>query len=840
MMAFRLRGRPAHSPGPAYLSYTPNGDKIVTVGMNNAIRIFQTGSDEEPITLDNCSGENTAVVATDDFFLVGNDDGTVSKYDFKANSLGTPLIRLSLPVRDISLSPDGIWAAIASDEIAVKVIRINDTSKVLHLRDHMKPIKHVSFDTSGTVLAASCSDGSIYFYSLSSEQPQLVKKVDGLIKALDNEAEASSKVVWHPAGGSFGTPVAGRDFQVTARGDWSEISTFKDGHSTDISAAAWSPNGALLVTTSIDKKLILWDTKELKILKTYDPARETILAMHWHPTKNILTYTNNDGELYIHEEFVPQEFLSFLKKGTHRMVNGHAPDSPSKDSMANGMTNGARGRSASMDSLDEILGLDGNSQAGADDFIVDDDGAGYAEAEMNGNGKRTNGHLPSTVGHSKKYRSTGSFKPDTHESFQPGSTPWRGNRRYLCLNLIGFVWTVDQGDYHTVTVEFQDRGFHRDFHFTDPFLYDKACLNENGTLFACPPRADEPAQVFYRPHETWTTRTDWRTQLPKGESVTAIALSDSYVTVTTSTGYVRVYTLFGVPFRIYRQKASPAVTCAAWRDYVLTIGNGAVGADGRSQLVYTLENVKRDEIHQSSDIVALSPGATLQSVFFSDQGDPHIYDSTGTLLVLSHWRTPGQARWIPLLDTRLLDRLATGKKDESYWPVAVAQDRFHCIILKGGDKHPYFPRPLLTDFAFQVPIASTARKDPDEMETDTPAASTHEQSYLLNNILSSLLSDLIDSTHSTAAQRLQLTQLETESDKALLQLLMVECLQGEERGMKCLEIAGLLNDRSGKMLPAAQKVAQRYGREILSEKIGELAEQRLMAEREGERLPLGE
>ena len=26
--------------------------------------------------------------------------------------------------------------------------------------------------------------------------------------------------------------------------------------------------------------------------------------------------------------------------------------------------------------------------------------------------------------------------------------------------------------------------------------------------------------VFYRPHETWTTRADWRIQLPAGEDVT--------------------------------------------------------------------------------------------------------------------------------------------------------------------------------------------------------------------------------------------------------------------------------------------------------------------------------
>lgn len=25
--------------------------------------------------------------------------------------------------------------------------------------------------------------------------------------------------------------------------------------------------------------------------------------------------------------------------------------------------------------------------------------------------------------------------------------------------------------------------------------------------------------IFYRPHETWTRRADWRTELPEGESV---------------------------------------------------------------------------------------------------------------------------------------------------------------------------------------------------------------------------------------------------------------------------------------------------------------------------------
>jgi len=48
------------------------------------------------------------------------------------------------------------------------------------------------------------------------------------------------------------------------------------------------------------------------------------------------------------------------------------------------------------------------------------------------------------------------------------------------------------------------------------------------------------------------------------------------------------------------------------------------------------------------------------------------------------------------------------------------------------------------------------------------------------------------------------------------------------RGMKALEVVGLMRDRGGKMIEAAGKVAGRYGRTVLQEKIRELAEKRLM------------
>lgn len=200
------------------------------------------------------------------------------------------------------------------------------------------------------------------------------------------------------------------------------------------------------------------------------------------------------------------------------------------------------------------------------------------------------------------------------------------------------------------------------------------------------------------------------------------------------------------------------------------------------------------------------------------------------LLVLLHWRTPGQARWVPILDTKHLDRLAGGRKEETYWPVAVAQNTFYCIILKGGDRYPYFPRPLLAEFGFQMPLELARPTTNGSSEEENPGSEARrlEENYVKTSLMHALQEDLVSATHATSSQRAELSQKSLEIDKLLLQLLAAECVEGESRGMKALEIVTLMRDKSGRMLEAAGKVAARFGREVLGEKIRDLAERRLV------------
>ncbi|OJD26907.1 hypothetical protein ACJ73_01699 [Blastomyces percursus] len=830
----RLRGRPAHTPGTTILSYTPNGRQVITAGSNSAIRIFTIGGKDEPKTVDDGVDGRLGIAATNDSFIIGAEDGTVWKYELETGQMDKLLVRCALPVRDLSLSKDGDWVAVASDELVVKVVNLHDMTIVKYLRYQSKGVKHVNFDPTGRFIAVSGSDGIIYIYSVDGPQPELVKKIDGIIGRLETDHEATSRAVWHPDARAFAAVEPTRDIAIVSTRDWTKQNVFSAGHNADITALAWSPNGALLASAGADRQILLWETKSQSILRRYDIPN--VINLAWHPVDNTLSFTTSDGELFIYEDFVSPEYRSLLDKPLESAPLLSAAPQEHRSIPSRPLTNGvrtgpeSRQRRGTPDSLDDILGpMDED-----DGFIEDDDGAGYVE--INKFGKRAPDFRDDLDGHDHKRRMGMFLQPKRHASFQPGSTPWRGDRRYLCLNLIGFVWTVNQETHHTVTVEFYDRERFRDFHFTDPFLYDKACLNEKGTLFSCQPSDDHAATIFYRPHETWTVRADWRTQLPEGESITAIALSNSYIAVSTSADYVRVYTLFGTPFRIYRQK-SRSITCAAWRDYVLTVGNGPVGSDGMTTLTYSIENVKRDEIYQNEDHVALPDSTELRSVFFSDTGDPYIYDSSGVLLVLEHWRDRGQARWVPVLDTKLMDRLSDGRKEETYWPVAVAQDTFHCIILKGGDQYPYFPRPLLSEFEFKIPISSKPRKpsprdgEDEAMDDATGRDSVNklEEAFIRSSLFLSLLGARVTASEAMGGSgEVELRRKEIDIDKIVLQLLAIECREGEERGMKALELVSMMRDRSGKMLDAARKVAQRYERTVLDEKIRELAERRLM------------
>ncbi|CAG8738098.1 7099_t:CDS:10 [Gigaspora margarita] len=238
------------------------------------------------------------------------------------------------------------------------------------------------------------------------------------------------------------------------------------------------------------------------------------------------------------------------------------------------------------------------------------------------------------------------------EPFQPGATPENNNRKYLAMNHIGCITTTFHETYSTITVEFHDQSYNRGYNLRDEFNYSMACLDKNGALYAVESSEmsdsqANPSVLFYKPQETWASKSEWTVTLPQGEDIIAIALCSQGIIVATSTGVIRIFSLCGV--QTYILALTSVVCMAGYDELVLIAYHASVGYKGSQNLGYILYNVRTHEILQK-DILPITKGSTLKWMGFSTNGLPAIFDSKGVLTILHHHRQTNQARWVPILN----------------------------------------------------------------------------------------------------------------------------------------------------------------------------------------------
>lgn len=92
--------------------------------------------------------------------------------------------------------------------------------------------------------------------------------------------------------------------------------------------------------------------------------------------------------------------------------------------------------------------------------------------------------------------------------------------------------------------------------------------------------------------------------------------------------------------------------------------------------------------------VPISPSSVLEWIGFQDTSSFFTFDSSGVLRMLHN------ASWIPILDTRK----SKNDRVETYWAVGLTETSLMCVICKGGDRYPPFPKPLLHELPLQIPL----------------------------------------------------------------------------------------------------------------------------------------
>lgn len=762
-----------HLKGRTSLAYSPCGRYLFTVGENMMVRRFLVGSpQDEPDTLELAFTGHDVAASASHFALCG-DSGTAELYDLHSREKIGGLVRAALPLRSIGFSADGQWVGIVGDDCC-KIVNVLDITQTKRIP--FENVKHLEFHpVQPNVVALTEVDSTVRVYDLAKQATlgEIEMVVPSISEFGDNRSTAAT---WSPHGETFALPTKTFDIALVSTSDWLIASRLSSGHSNAITCCSWSPNGRYLASGGRDNKVIVWDVKNRKILRSYDIVEA--LECQWHPHNNELSFVTSKGQLYT--------VVGVVSEDLHPPFGGDALDP--------------------LEGVHSKLILNAEVEEETDLFVSDHEpleNMGF-EPQYDDRSRR---HDPYTkesyvkdpsLSHKKLKLDLGSSLRTQQKSFQTGSTPWLNQKRYLCMSYVGYVWCIrhpsSDPPHHSATITFFDQSVHREVHFHDNDQFDLAALTSQACVFA----NSATGKVAVRFHSSLNDNWELQLELETDKGIQNVTLSTEVVVVLTQSGFMRTYTLYGTPLSV--TSIGSVVTLSANENEVVSVHQSS-----SSTYTYTYEDVAQGKTFQQRSPLSVSPGATLTALFFSENGEPFYMDSAGVLSTLVHGRQQGQGKWVPLLGAVNGDE----ELKKRYWPLGVQDSNLLCVVLKGQQQYPSLPMPIT-----------------DEIELRVPGLENIEAEYLVARTQHEQLQDRIEYLTEHVGVELDESMQESLADSALhLDKLLLRQFQQacqDQRLNRGLQIVQLV--QSPESLQAAAKIASAYGLTSLAERIQDVIE----------------
>ncbi|KAJ2777545.1 DNA polymerase alpha accessory factor Mcl1 [Coemansia interrupta] len=795
--------RYAHSDGYTALAFSADGTLIITGGSDTLIRVFRSSQnerDKEALTLEHHGDAVVAVAASRSKIVTGDEEGVVLSFDAHngVHASGT-VLRSALPARDVSISASERLVAVSGDDDAVRVVSLVDMGVQHVLEGHRTAVSSAALAPDAAFVAAVGCDSTVRVWDVRGDATcvQVLRKLAYTCEP--GVALRQTKARWSPDGSAFAVAGEGHAVRVVARNSWAVAGELGGEHTDMVTCVAWSGSGRYVASVALDGVVAVWDVQARRAVATRRTGAK-LCQVAWNPRANMLAFTDAAGALHVWDDPVPAgqgyapvfaeaEAEVGAEAATETQVDA-ATDALMSDLFAgDGMPDADgeddSGEPAAFDSGDELV----DAGEALDDFVVDDDGGGYAER-------------PAAPPRPARVLAA--------RSFQPGATPWAGDRRYLALNMVGSVVAIAQDAAHnTVEITFFDKSAHRDMHFADSFRFSLAALCDAGCLLATTTRAlandgslrgagdsEDASVVAFRAFAPWAAASDWTLPLPANEHPRCLAVSPAGAAVVTSRGMLRLLTCGGVQRHI-ESLPDRVVTCVAHGDLLLLLL-----ARGEGDLEYVLMRMDGSG-RLASGTCPLTPGGTAAWAGFSEEGHPAVCDSRGVVRLLHRYWAPLQACWVPVLDTR-------GRR-AAVWPVALSARHLLAVTCRGASRYPPVPTPILDELPLGVPL----------LQPDAAASQLEGRALEAAMFHSQLAGEARRTAGEYPGGRTAEARDRLEHDKLLLRLVQLACKA--DRPQRAVDLAGMI--ASEPSFDACVKIAVHEKQSQLAERLMRLKEE---------------
>ncbi len=291
------------------LAYSPNGSVLATSSFDGTVMLWDAETVEAlGPPLEGHEGRVLAAAFSPDGHSLASvsTDNTVRLWDIApllehdgagARPIGQPLAGHSNWVRSVAFLPDG-RRLVSGDSDGHAIVW--DTGRARQLAGHQAQVRGVAFSPDSQTLVSGSLDTNLMLWNTATgEQASL---------PLTDHPKPVFNVAFGPSGRHMASVGAGRwvilwelpEELGTREGEAAPLGRPLDGHTGQVYAVAYSPDGKTLATGSRDQAIILWDVDSAEALGPPLEAHEGwVMGLAFSPDGHSLASASADGTVRI-------------------------------------------------------------------------------------------------------------------------------------------------------------------------------------------------------------------------------------------------------------------------------------------------------------------------------------------------------------------------------------------------------------------------------------------------------------------------------------------------------------------------------------------------------------